>query len=846
MFNSQAFENSRPDGIGVLEIVPPEGTGDSPRDDEPRHFVPLKRSELKGEVLGPLAALRLVQVFGFAKEQGDKVIEALYRFPLPGDAAVTGVWVRFGDVDIKAKLKERAQAEQDYDAARQEGRQAALVTRESPDVFTLRLAGIQPGQDVTVETRYVQLARAEAGGWSLRVPLTTSPRYVRGDESSSRHAQGQPLALLRDPGHRFALDLSVQGADQVSSSTHLLKVTREGERRRVWLKDGEVVPDRDYVLAWKPQTADQRALQVWLHGDGSGLSYFLALIAPAAAHDRGQGVPREVVLLVDHSGSMEGAKWQAADWAVERFLSDLGPRDRFALGFFHNQTFWLAKKTGPATPEAIAEAIEFVKSHRDSGGTELGVALEQALGIEHAKGDFARHLLIITDAEVSDSGRILRLVSAPASAKSQAAADWRRVSLLCIDAAPNSLLALQLAERGGGVARFLTSQPEEEDIATALDEVLADWAEPIIAGLRLDCDGLTVEASKSGLPGRATIESSVDVGDLPAGRPIWICGRLPSDANKRTRIAFQLRTARNQEIATCTATIDTSAEILPALKALFGAQRVRALEYLMHSGLAGDELREQLELLGYDPQALAGSQPATVYFENAHDDLEASLKSLLVRESLEYGLACSETAFVATRTQPGKPVEESIVVANALPAGWSERFIGGMGGFKGGATVFCMAPAAPVMRKMAAPTRSARSSVNMMFAKQVLAAAGPDRQAVVVFCAVPAFLNSEATLFDSTLNSNLLPDETTIDEVRIRLLAGTPASIDPGLCLLIFVDDSASPRARVKLADIVRHGGNRPLNLLKRAGQLVRLVLVDPANAWKASVPEMEVTLSCR
>src|SRR6185295_14846398 len=175
-------------------------------------------------------------------------LEALYRFPLPGDAAVMSVRVRFGDVDIQTELKERQEAEKDYDDAKQQGRQAALLTRESPDVFTLRVAGIQPDQDVTVETGYVQLARAEGSGWSLRAPLTTAPRYVRSDELTTRHAQGQPLALLRDPGHRFALDLTVRGAAAVTSPTHAIQTEDTGDGVRVRLQAGDVLPDRDCVL----------------------------------------------------------------------------------------------------------------------------------------------------------------------------------------------------------------------------------------------------------------------------------------------------------------------------------------------------------------------------------------------------------------------------------------------------------------------------------------------------------------------------------------------------------------------------------------------------------------------
>src|SRR5262249_24880158 len=129
MFNPRAYFNSRPDGFGVLEIT---GEDESKRG-EPRRFVPLRRPDLTGASTGPPASLKLTQTFVLDGDSGDRVIEAVYRFPLPGDAAVTGVRVRFGDVEIQTTLKERAAAEADYTEAKRTGRQAALVTRESPD-----------------------------------------------------------------------------------------------------------------------------------------------------------------------------------------------------------------------------------------------------------------------------------------------------------------------------------------------------------------------------------------------------------------------------------------------------------------------------------------------------------------------------------------------------------------------------------------------------------------------------------------------------------------------------------------------------------------------------------------
>jgi Ca-activated chloride channel family protein len=226
------------------------------------------------------------------------MLEAVYRFPLPGDAAVTGVRVRFGDVEISAELKARQQAEADYEEAKRQGQQAALATRESPDVFTLQVAGLQPDQDIVVETSYTQLARAEGAGWSLRAPLTTSPRYVRSDEIASHPAHGQPLLVMRDPGHRFSLDLLIGGAGAITSATHALAISAEGSSARVQLAGGEVLPDRDCVLSWQPaQTAGRPAMDVFLHRDAtSGQTYFLAQVTPPGGPLPVPRVPREAIV----------------------------------------------------------------------------------------------------------------------------------------------------------------------------------------------------------------------------------------------------------------------------------------------------------------------------------------------------------------------------------------------------------------------------------------------------------------------------------------------------------------------------------------------------------------------
>ncbi|HZS01277.1 MAG TPA: VIT and VWA domain-containing protein [Chloroflexota bacterium] len=862
MFNRVAYENSRPDGVGVLEIVR-GGEGD----DQPRQFVPLKRTAVSGEVTGPLAALRVTHSYGYTRAQCAEVLEAAYRFPLPGDAAVTGVRVRFGAVEIRAALAEREQAEQEYAEAREAGRQAALLTRESPDVFTLQVTGLQPDQDVTVETDYVQLARAEGAGWLLRVPLTTAPRYVRSDELATRHAQGQPLALLRDPGHRFALDLLIRGAATATSPTHALAVEEAGGDLRVRLQAGEVLPDRDCVLVWEPRGDARRpTLGAWLHAPaGAQEVYFLAQVTPPADGGVAPRVPREVILLVDHSASMSGAKWQAADWAVTRFLGSLTAEDCFALGVFHNTATWFASGPLAATPETVARAVRFLESQTDSGGTELGVALEQALALPRATGERARHVLVLTDAEVSDAGRILRLADGEA-----ALANRRRISVLCIDAAPNAFLAEQLAERGGGVARFLTSAPEEGDITTALDAVLADWAAPVWAGLRLGVQRPRAEAAgRTVAAGDGGAWSEIDLGDLPAGRPLWVAGRAPRDS--AADLALRLTTARGEELAGCRLDLAEATE-RPALAALFGARRVAGLEGLMHARYAESELRAHLARLGYDPDrvlAPPAGTPPRVYAENAYADARVALRRLLVAEALRYGLASAETAFVAVRTEAGQRVAGTVVVANTLPAGWSDAFLAAPAARLGPIAHRLATAAPPAAQPMFRVADTAASPLDTLGAApgairgwiertfhmggspsapaEPPASAGPTPPAArPIFTGTPQFVNGEAVLFDAAQAGPAeLPPAGTIARLMVRFPHGAPApeSLGAELVLLVYVDDLAAPRARVALADLVRQGGERPLNLRWQPGQPLRLVLRDPAGVWAGGAPALEVSL---
>jgi Ca-activated chloride channel family protein len=828
MFNRQHYENSEPDGVAVLEVVRQDG--------EPAGVVPLRRTMLTGEITGPLADLRMVHHFGYTRKESDRTLEARYRFPLPGDAAVIGVTVRFGDVEIVAEIKPRQAAEDDYAHAKKEGRQAALATREGADVFTLQVAGLQPDQEVMIETHYVQLARPHANGWQVRIPLTVAPRFVRADELGARHAQGQPLALLRDPGHRFSVDLNISGAEQITSQTHELSLAPSETGTAIRLAAGALAPDRDFVINWRPASDAQRPLlTVFTYADQqASWDYFVAQLAPPTLRPATPGPPREVILLVDHSGSMTGPKWAATDWAVERFLTNLQPYDSFALGFFHSTTHWLQHKLQVATPEQVKQANAWLKRQRESGGTELGVALEQALQIERAPGQRARHLLILTDAEVTDAARILRLAESEAGQE-----DRRRISVLCIDAAPNAHLAQELADRGGGLARFLTSDPDQQDITTALDEVLADWAEPVLAGLSLVANRAQVQASGRRTTQTAANESIVDLGDLAAGRAIWVVGRAARPLAQNGPGALALSVQSGQGHLLDEVVVAPAYAATPAIKALFGARRINTLEYLIAAGYDEAQLRQQLTWLGYDPDEVLGpadSEQPRVYAENQRAATANRLRALLGEEARSFHLASSETAFIATRREAGKVIERTVEVANALPAGWSSEFLSGGGqGAIGGMVRRLGASSMPMPAMSVAPPSLATpmAGVSKLVDRALKSSAkliskstqNTDEQTETLFHGALEWRGHETVLFDSTTMPDPFPAAVIITALRVEADGLMRHSIGPAR-LLIYVDDLATPRAEINLHDLLQLG-ERPLNLRRRRGQKLMILLRD-------------------
>jgi Ca-activated chloride channel family protein len=333
-----------------------------------------------------------------------------------------------------------------------------------------------------------------------------------------------------------------------------------------------------------------------------------------------------------------------------------------------------------------------------------------------------------------------------------------------------------------------------------------------------------------------------------------VAGRVP--AGDGDGLTFRLATGR-EVVDTLDWDASGQATEQPALKALFGARRILGLEYLIHSGLQGDELEDQLLRLGYHLGQVQIDKQSAVYAENAREAVREALKGLLASEALVYGLASAETAFVGVRTEAGQRVEGTVAVANALPAGWSDAFLSAPPGGVQMATAAFMGVAAP--KSLGLPSLSAAQPAALraapkdsgwprlrrtrgrrgggMVAREVTRdrGAGMDQAAPAaagvrtIFSGTPSLLDGRAVLWEETLATG-----GTLSGIEVAFEESAPERIDRGLALWIYVEDLALPRARIRLADLVQLGGKRPLNLRVRAGGVVRVVLVDGGGVWTA------------
>jgi Ca-activated chloride channel family protein len=612
-----------------------------------RGNLPLKQLDVDARLVGLVASTIVRQTFvnSVVADGGSGApLEATYIFPLPDRAAVTRFELRVGERLIEGILRERGEARREYAAAIQQGHRAAIAEEDRSGVFSMCVGNILPGEEARVMLELTGPVPCDDGEATFQFPLVVAPRYVPGtplpgtpvgegtawdtDAVPDASRISPPVLLPGFPNPvelRLVVEVHDAGLSLRDFRSSLHAVVEEGPaagRRRITLQPGERL-NRDFILRFQVgETSLRTALtatpDVDGRGDGDGGTFQLTIVPPAglAAASR----PRDVVFVLDRSGSMAGWKMVTARRALGRMIDSLGAADRFTvLAFDHSVETppgFPAGQLVTATDRQRFAAIEFLARLESRGGTEIAAPLKAALDALGTDVGEARERIValVTDGQVANDDDLLQKLGARLAGV--------RVMTLGIDKAVNSGFLQKLAVLGAGYTEVVES---EDRLDAVLDRIHRRIASPLLTGLRVELPGCRVE-TESKTPRR--------LADLFAGAPLVVRGRYRGAAPTTAQISAADGVGRAWADSAAAQLEDTR-----AIPALWARDQVRALE---------------------DEYAIGQcDQPA--------------LAARIVECSLRFGVLSRFTAFVAVdRSEVVNAGGECVQIIQPVesPAGW--------------------------------------------------------------------------------------------------------------------------------------------------------------------------------
>jgi len=602
------------------------------RTDEPGAYrpAPLVKTDVHMDVNGTIARVTVSQRF---ENPSDDWVEGVYAFPLPETAAVDRLRLQIGERFIEGRITELEEARQLYERAKAEGRKASLIEEQRPNLFTNEVANIGPRETVLVQIEYQQTVRYDQGTFQLRFPLVVAPRYIPGGRLV---AQAGGPAVVSDPVPdadritppvlhpslgkvnpvTLAVDLDAGTTlAWVKSPSHDIAVTPGADgRQTVTFADGATFADQDFVLEWQPATGDQPATGLFretIGDDGYVLVTVMPPVKPAATTRR---LPRDVVFVIDTSGSMSGPSIRQARQALHLALDRLAPEDRFNIVRFSDTASRLFAGPEPATKAALDRAHGFVDTLEADGGTEMLPALKLALAAPAAENRLGQ-IVFLTDGAVGNEAELFAFLKARLGAT--------RLFTVGIGSAPNSYFMTKSAEYGHGTYTFIGRVDEVAEKMTGLFQKIE---EPVVTDIALKVGGVgAVEAWPRVLP------------DLYRGEPVVVALRVPggADLSRGTVELTGLHAGQRWSVALKLA----DARPAKGVGALWARSKIGALSDGLYEGV----------------------------------DRE-TVKRAVVEVALAHHLVSAFTSLVAVDVTPSRPAGSDLSTREVplnLPAGWN-------------------------------------------------------------------------------------------------------------------------------------------------------------------------------
>jgi Ca-activated chloride channel homolog len=597
---------------------------------------PLKHTDVKAEISGFLS--RVVVTQEFENPFKDK-IEAVYTFPLPHNAAVDDMTMEIGERIVRGHIKRREEARAVYQAARNAGQVASLLDQERANIFTQSVANISPGEKVTITISYVETLKYENGSYEFVFPMVVGPRYIPGDVTGKQGGGFAPdtnkvpdasrITPMPAPpairaGHDISIEVTLDAGvplDGIKSTLHEVEnQPLTAHSSLIKLRNRNEIPNKDFIL--KYDVAGGKIEDALLTHRGNIGGFFSFILQPPDRVTAEDVTPKEIVFVIDTSGSMQGFPIEKAKESMKLALDGLYPQDTFNLITFAGDTHILFPKPVRATPENLGRAQQFLASRSGGGGTEMMKAIRAALEPSD-KQDHIRIVCFMTDGYVGNDMEIIGEIQKYANA---------RVFSFGIGSSVNRFLLDKMAEHGRGEVEYVTLQDDGSAAARRFHERIRN---PLLTDISVDWGGLPVaDVYPKRIP------------DLFDAKPVVLTGRYTG--NRRGTIRLKGKLAGKDFVKEIVVDLPKSEPRRDVLAKLWARTRIEDLMAADYKGAQTGNMR-------------------------------ADLRETITQIGLEYRLMTQFTSFVAFEdtviTEGGQPRRVEVPVA--LPEGVSYKGVFG-------------------------------------------------------------------------------------------------------------------------------------------------------------------------
>lgn len=445
---------------------------------EVQSICPLENTEVRSDIAGQMARVVVTQNFS---NPSKTPIEALYTFPLPHDAAVDGMTFKIGARRIVGQIKKREEAAQIYQQAKANGQNAALLDQERPNIFTQRVANIIPGQKISVEISFTQPIVYRAGKYEWEFPTVVGPRFVTPATPDAEKITPPITPKGTKAGHDLTMQVHLQSAvplGDITSALHPIVVNKQGDSEaQISLKDGATLPNKDFILRYAPR---DNKLQTGLvvRSDGKGGGWFQLVVQPPMDAPKAQIAPKEMVFVIDQTGSQSGAPIEKAKETMRYCIGNLNPGDTFQLLGFTTTVFPCFPKPVEATPANIQKALNYLKPLQGAGGTDILKATDFALKIPDDVNR-PRIVCFMTDGYVGDEADILSYIRQHRKSV--------RMFPFGVGNSVNRHLIDGMAREGRGVPEYALLNEDGQKLAARFYDRVAN---PVLLDVKTDWQGL--------------------------------------------------------------------------------------------------------------------------------------------------------------------------------------------------------------------------------------------------------------------------------------------------------------------------------------------------------------------